>query len=101
VLRNWIAQHAAQGVNTTERALFDHACDVILEHGRLVDTFRTPALRTPLSLWWSTESVESGKPRDWSARTGASENVLAVVPAGHTSIMHHPMLLDSVRGLFE
>jgi amino acid adenylation domain-containing protein/non-ribosomal peptide synthase protein (TIGR01720 family) len=100
-LRNWIAQHAAQGVNTTERALFDHACDVILEHGRLVDTFRTPALRTPLSLWWSTESVESGKPRDWSARRGASENVLAVVPAGHTSIMHHPMLLDSVRGLFE
>jgi amino acid adenylation domain-containing protein/non-ribosomal peptide synthase protein (TIGR01720 family) len=100
-LRIWIAQHAAQGVNATERALFDDACDVILEHGRIVDTFRTPALRTPLTLWWSTESVESGKPRDWSARTGASESVLAVVPAGHTSIMHHPMLLDSVRGLFE
>ncbi|SDR22064.1 non-ribosomal peptide synthase domain TIGR01720/amino acid adenylation domain-containing protein [Paraburkholderia fungorum] len=99
-LRIWIAQHAAQGVNATERALFDDACDVILEHGRIVDTFRMPRLRTPLTLWWSTESVESGKPRDWSARTGASESVLAVVPAGHTSIMHHPMLLDSVRGLF-
>ena len=100
-LRIWIAQHAAHGVNAAERALFEDACDVILEHGRIVDTFRMPALRTPLTLWWSTESVESGKPRDWSARTGASETVLAVVPAGHTSIMHHPALLDSVCGLFE
>jgi pimeloyl-ACP methyl ester carboxylesterase len=110
-LRIWIAQHTASstsgvsganGVNAVERALFDDACDVILEHGRIVDTFRMPAdLRTPLTLWWSTESVESGKPRDWSARTGAAETVLAQVPAGHTSIMHHPMLLDSVRGLFE
>ncbi|MFM0302263.1 amino acid adenylation domain-containing protein [Paraburkholderia sediminicola] len=100
-LRIWIAQHAARGVNAAERALFEDACDVILEHGRIVDTFRMPALRTPLSLWWSTESIDSGKPRDWSARTGTSETVLAEIPAGHTSIMHHPMLLDSVRGLFE
>jgi hypothetical protein len=88
-------------VNAAERALFEDACDVILEHGRIVDTFRMPALRTPLSLWWSTESIDSGKPRDWSSRTGASETVLAEIPAGHTSIMHHPMLLGSVRELFE
>ncbi|MFM0609408.1 amino acid adenylation domain-containing protein [Paraburkholderia sediminicola] len=100
-LRIWIAQHAARGVNAAERALFEDACDVILEHGRIVDTFRMPALRTPLSLWWSTESIDSGKPRDWSSRTGTSETVLAEIPAGHTSIMHHPMLLDSVRELFK
>ncbi|KVE34332.1 non-ribosomal peptide synthetase [Burkholderia sp. BDU5] len=100
-LRTWIARHAALGLHAAERALFEAACDVILEHGRLADTFRMPALRTPLALWWSTESVESGKPRDWAARIGTTETVLAEVPAGHTSIMHHPMLLDSVRGLFE
>ena len=100
-LRIWIAQHAARDVNAAGRTLFEDACDVILEHGRIVETFRMPALRTPLSLWWSTESIDSGKPRDWSSRTGASETVLAEIPAGHTSIMHHPMLLDSVRGLFE
>jgi thioesterase domain-containing protein len=97
-LRIWMAKH---GVNGAERALFEDACDVILEHGRLVDTYRMPALRTPLTLWWSTESVDSGKLRDWSARTGADETVLAEIPAGHTSIMHHPLLLESVRGLFE
>jgi hypothetical protein len=100
-LRAWIARHAALGLHAAERALFEAACDVILEHGRVADTFRMPALRTPLALWWSTESADSGKPRDWAARAGTTETVLAVVPAGHTSIMHHPMLLDSVRGLFE
>ncbi|RQV08992.1 amino acid adenylation domain-containing protein [Burkholderia cenocepacia] len=99
-LRAWVARHAALGMRASERALFEAACDVILEHGRVVDTFRMPALHTPLALWWSTESVESGKPRDWAARAGTTETVLAEIPAGHTSIMHHPMLLDSVRGLF-
>ncbi|WP_321818500.1 MULTISPECIES: non-ribosomal peptide synthetase [unclassified Paraburkholderia] len=100
-LRKWIAQHAANGVHRAERALFERACDVILEHGRLADTFRMPRLSTPLTVWWSTESVQSGKPRDWPARTGTRETVLAEIPAGHTSIMHHPMLVDSLLALLD